>query len=248
LIIIIMAVDDALETPLPVRASRAELVARELEREIVDNKEAGEWIGTKHDLRRRFRVGIATVSEALRLLDARGLVEARPGPGGGVFVAPPSNRLTSAHAVLGFQSESRSYEDSLEVRDALEPVIAVYAARHHSPADIKALRKLVAQMDAAKDDPPAFFTYNWQLHRRIAKLCPNDQLRRIYLMVVDYLEASIDSAQFEIFDGLGMVTVHRNLVDAIAKGEGPHLDKAVRAHGPNRIRVQAAKPRKAKTA
>lgn len=231
------------ESPL-LRTSRAELVARELEREIINDREPGDRLGTKVELRARFLVAVATMNEALRLLETRGLIEARPGPGGGVFVAPPATRLASAHAVLGFKSEARSYEDGIEVRDALEPLIVAYAARHHRAADVRAMRRLVKQMDEARTDPPAFFDYNWALHRRIAKLCPNDQLRRVYLMIVDVLETSIDRAQFEIFDGDGMVAVHRDLVEAIAKGEGPHVARAVAAHGPSRIRVQPGNGRK----
>lgn len=66
-------------TLLAARVSRAELVARELEREIVDDRQAGERLGTKDDLRKRFGVAVATVNEAVRLLETRGLIEARPG-------------------------------------------------------------------------------------------------------------------------------------------------------------------------
>ena len=68
------------ESPLGARVSRAELVARELEREIADGLKAGERLGTKDDLRKRFRVAVATLNEALRLLEMRGLIEARPDP------------------------------------------------------------------------------------------------------------------------------------------------------------------------
>src|SRR5215471_9606454 len=105
------------ETLLSARVSRAELVARELEREIVDEREPGERLGTKDDLRRRFGVAVATVNEAVRLLEMRGLIEARPGPGGGVFVARPAARIAMSHIVLGFKTGSTSYEECLEVRD-----------------------------------------------------------------------------------------------------------------------------------
>ena len=51
---------------------------------------SGERLATKDDLRKRFRVAVATVNEAMRRLETRGLIEARPGPGGGVFVARPA--------------------------------------------------------------------------------------------------------------------------------------------------------------
>ena len=61
------------ESPLSARVSRAELVARELEREIAGGLAPGERLGTKDDLRQRFGVAVATVNEAVRLLETRGL-------------------------------------------------------------------------------------------------------------------------------------------------------------------------------
>jgi DNA-binding FadR family transcriptional regulator len=223
------------ETQLAARTSRAELVARELEREIVDEREPGERLGTKDDLRKRFGVAVATVNEAVRLLETRGLIEARPGPGGGVFVSRPATRVALSHTVLGFTSGSTTYEECLEVRDALEPLIDRHAARYHRPADIRALEKVLEEMQVSLDDPAAFFKANWALHRRIAKLCRNAPLRSMYLTLIDFLEASIDHAAFAGFDGDAMMEVHRNLVAAIDAGEGPHLDAAVEAHQPTQI-------------
>ena len=220
------------ETLLSARVSRAELVARELEREIIDEREAGERLGTKDDLRRRFGVAVATVNEAVRLLEMRGLIEARPGPGGGVFVARPAARIAMSHLVLGFKSGSTSYEECLEVRDALEPLIESHAARYHRVSDIRDLNRIVKGMQAAVDDPAAFFKCNWALHRRIAELCRNGPLRSMYLALIDFLEMSIDHAEFSGFDGPALVAVHRELVEAIDAGEGPRLDAAIDAHLP----------------
>jgi DNA-binding FadR family transcriptional regulator len=220
------------ESLLSARVSRAELVARELEREIVDEREPGERLGTKEDLRKRFGVAVATVNEAVRLLEMCGMIEARPGPGGGVFVARPAARVAFNHMVLGFRSGSTSYEECLEVRDALEPLIDSHAARYHRVSDIRELNRIVKHMEAVKDDPAAFFKCNWALHRRIAQLCRNAPLRSMYLTLVDFLEHGVEEAEFADFDGDAMVAVHRDLVRAIDAGEGPELDAAIAAHKP----------------
>src|SRR3954464_16025563 len=76
------------------RVPRAEAMARDLEAQILGGGLAhGERLGTKDDLRQRFGVAVATVNEAVRLLEMRGLIEARPGPGGGAFVANSSVRV-----------------------------------------------------------------------------------------------------------------------------------------------------------
>jgi DNA-binding FadR family transcriptional regulator len=234
------------ETLLSARVSRAELVARELEREIIDEREPGERIGTKDDLRRRFGVAVATVNEAVRLLEMRGMIEARPGPGGGVFVSRPAARIAMSHIVLGFKSGSTSYEECLEVRDALEPLIESHAARYHRASDIRELNKIVKGMERAGDDPAAFFKCNWALHRRIAQLCRNGPLRSMYLALIDFLEMSIDQAQLSRFDGPAMVALHRDLVKAIDAGEGPHLDAAIEAHVPTAGRARVSVKRAAR--
>jgi DNA-binding FadR family transcriptional regulator len=220
------------ERLLGARVSRAELVARELEREIADVREPGERLGTKDDLRRRFGVAVATVNEAVRLLEMRGMIEARPGPGGGVFVARPAVRVALSHMVLGFKTGSTTYEECLEVRDALEPVIDAHAARYHRAGDIRELNRIVSDMEKAKDDPAAFFKCNWALHRRIAGLCRNTPLRSMYLALIDFLEHCVDQAEFARFDGDAMVAVHRELVEAIDAGERARLEAAIEAHQP----------------
>lgn len=243
----IVAMLTGTESLLGARVSRAELVARELEREIVDEREPGERLGTKEDLRKRFGVAVATVNEAVRLLEMRGMVEARPGPGGGVFVAQPAARVALSHLVFGFKSGSTTYEECLEVRDALEPLIDSHAARYHRAGDIRELKRIVKSMEAAEDDPAAFFKCNWALHRRIAELCRNTPLRSMYLALIDFLEYSIDRAEFARFDGEGLVDVHRDLVEAIDRGEGPELDAAIEAHLPtsdhDRLSLRSGIPR-----
>ena len=148
------------ESLLGARVSRAELVARELEREIADEREPGERLGTKEDLRKRFGVAVATVNEAVRLLEMRGMIEARPGPGGGVFVARPAARVAFNHLVLGFKSGSTTYEECLEVRDALEPLIDSHAARYHRVSDIRDMNRIVKGMETVREtlEPDGDFT------------------------------------------------------------------------------------------
>src|ERR1700704_266749 len=86
------------------RLSRAEALARELEEEISAGVlSTGDRLGTKEDLRQRFNVAVATVNEAVKLLETRGLVVARPGPGGGVFVASPASPQRNEPLIMGFR-------------------------------------------------------------------------------------------------------------------------------------------------
>jgi DNA-binding FadR family transcriptional regulator len=84
------------------RVSLGEAIARELEQEITGGElSPGQRLGTKEELRSRFGVALATINEAIRLLEMRGMLTARPGPGGGVFVTHASTRARLNHFVMG---------------------------------------------------------------------------------------------------------------------------------------------------
>jgi DNA-binding FadR family transcriptional regulator len=210
---------------LPVRISRAEELSRILEQEIV--------AGTKEDIRKRYGYAVATVNEALRLLEARGLIEARPGPGGGVFVAGPSSRVRLNHLVLGFKADDAPFTDCLAVRNALEPLVCREASRHCRARDAKALRQVVEQMERHTNEPSEFLRLNWDLHRRMARMGGNAPLTTLYLTLLDFVQDGLEDVRGdEFFDAEENLAVHKELVEAIIDGEPKRLTRAIERHTP----------------
>jgi GntR family transcriptional regulator, transcriptional repressor for pyruvate dehydrogenase complex len=225
------------------RLSRAEALAREIEEEISAGVlNTGDRLGTKDDLRQRFNVAVATVNEAVKLLDTRGMVEARPGPGGGVFVASPATRMRSGAMFMGFEWTEASMADYHEVRNALEPIIYHHAARHRSEADIRALRSILANMAAHLDQPRAYARYNTAFHRRIAKLSPNAPLRSMYVTLLDFFENDLAVENLPDAVHPDNIDVHRQLVDAIEQGDMAELELAIRRHDSHRLNLGMFKP------
>lgn len=218
----------------PVRISRAEELSRRLEQEIVDNGLlAGERLGTKEDIRNRFGYAVATVNEALRLLETRGLIEARPGPGGGIFVASPSSRVRLNLLVLGFQVNDAPFTDCLAVRNALEPLVCRGASEHCKAADAKALRAIVSRMQKQTDNQKEFLRLNWDLHRRIAKMGTNAPLKTLYLTLLDFVDDGFDQVPGDqVFDAEKNLRVHEELVEAVIDGDRKRLAKAIERHRP----------------
>jgi DNA-binding FadR family transcriptional regulator len=225
------------------RLSRAEALAREIEEEISAGVvTTGDRLGTKDDLRRRFGVAAATVNEAVKLLETRGLAGARPGPGGGVFVASPAERMRGGPMFMGFEWAGATPADYHEVRGALEPIICRHAARHRTGADIRALRAILASMSAHLDEPRAYARYSAAFHRRIAKLTPNAPLRSMYLTLLDFFEDEAAAGDLPAAVHPGNVDVHRQLVDGIEQGEVPELEGAIRRHDRHRLNPGALVP------
>ena len=227
---------DELDVRRDPHLSRAEHIARALERDIAAGQlTTTDRLGTREELRERFNVAAATMNQAIRLLGTRGLVEARPGPGGGVFVTSPAARLGPGPFMNGHEWETASIADYHEVREALEPSITRHAARHHRAADIRDLQRIVDQMQATLDDPIHYLRLNTTFHRRVASMSRNAPLRSMYATVLDYFESTVVRSELPARIDQVNVDVHRELAVALDGGDGPALEAAIARHGQHRV-------------
>ncbi|MEM8729558.1 MAG: FCD domain-containing protein, partial [Pseudomonadota bacterium] len=94
-----------------------------------------------------FAVSKGTVREALRILEAQGLIATRTGPGGGSFVGEVSQ--DRALSLLGnyFYFHDLSLADIYQMRKALEPELAAGLAGALSPAQLSELAEMVGAHD-----------------------------------------------------------------------------------------------------
>ena len=210
----------AAERPV-VRQSRAESVADQL-MAIAETAPPGVRLGSKEELRGRCRVSVGTFNEAVRIVQSRGIVSVRPGPGGGVFVSaqPPMVRL--GNSVLALDASQTSVAEAVRIRDALDPLLVEDALWHACPADIAEMREIIADMTAAADrcDPTAFVHANWTLHARIAAVSPHPILRSLYINLLDEIESHtlsvLPAADESLPDYIGTrLSLHVAIVDAL---------------------------------
>lgn len=221
------------ETP----RSRAEELALALEADIRDRGLApGEMISTMPELRAATGLARSTVSEAVRLLRERGLIEIRPGRGGGLFVVEPTPVIRLRHTLLTVGQGATTTSDAIELREALEAFIALQACRYHTDDDIVQLRTDLAAMYGAQDDWEAFMKANWALHRHIAMICPNEMARAVYLSTLGYLqqasspEITGDTPELISLYRRRRYVVHEELVNAIADGDESSLGTIIAEH------------------
>jgi DNA-binding FadR family transcriptional regulator len=217
-------------------------IARQLEREISGGAHLpGERIGTREDLRRRFDVSVGTINEAVRLAVARGLIVSRTGPGGGLFLAEASTRMQRSLLFADYAGDDDAdTQDYIDLRDALEPLACRSAASNCNSDDAEAFVVLLGRMRDAADRPEMYMIQNWNLHRRVAQCIRNPLLHSMYLVVLDALEATLESVSYDAAVVEQHLQVHAELIDAIVAGPGQRLEDALKRHAAGPLRATHA--------
>ncbi|MFC6879067.1 MULTISPECIES: FadR/GntR family transcriptional regulator [Actinomadura] len=220
----------------PAAPSRAEMAAQRVAA-LAQSAEPGSRLGTKEALRTLCEVSVGTFNESLRLLQARGLVTVRPGPGGGIFTAEPSPMVRLGNSVLALDAQQTGVADAVRIRDALDPLLIEDALWHASPADIAALRRRLEAMEraVADADPVAFVHANWGLHARIADISPNALLRSLYKNLLDLIESHTLGVLPGGEQPLAEYVVqrhrlHADLVDALDRRDRDEALRLIEAH------------------
>lgn len=108
----------------------AELVARDITQLIVDQAlQPGDLVGTEPDLMAREGVSRALLREAVRLLEHHHIARMRRGPGGGLFVMPPSVSAVTEVVAIYLAHRGMKLTELAEMRTGVEVSLADLAAQ-----------------------------------------------------------------------------------------------------------------------
>ena len=164
-----------------------------------------------------FGVSALPVREAIRRLEAEGLVIYRPNAGAQVAPAEPS-----------------LYEDELTVLALLEGYATALAAPSLTPADLELLREKTDLMVAAMEhiDTLSFGRHNREFHEVIYDRCPNPALIEMLSDVGRRLDAIRRTVFTHIpYRGATSIAEHRELIELLAEPAAPErIEGAARNH------------------
>jgi DNA-binding FadR family transcriptional regulator len=207
----------------------AVLLAEAITEDLVRNGvEAGTTLPPEAVMMRQYDVGRATVREALRLLEARGLIEVRPGRSGGPVVRnlDPSE-FAQALALLLRVSES-SVREVVEAREVIEPALAAQAALNRTDEDIDEIRVVQKLVAASVDDEEAFSLHNRAFHGRIAAASGNQPMHVFWQAISLIADGHVAGVRYRRSDRVAGAMVHERIIDAII---GRDADAAARLMG-----------------
>jgi DNA-binding FadR family transcriptional regulator len=168
-------------------------IADELRRLIVAGKlSEGESLGHEPDLVERFGVSRPSLREALRILEAEGLITVVRGMLGGIVVHKPDERMTARTAALVLQARNVSLADVFEARSLLEPIaVRMVASSRSRRAAAAELRHLIGDEERLIMDPDAFGPANAQFHERLVALAGNQTLTIVAQMLNEVVARAV---------------------------------------------------------
>jgi GntR family transcriptional repressor for pyruvate dehydrogenase complex len=126
----------------PLRAS--DEIAAQLRMAVFDGKLApGDPLGSESDLAARFGVSRLSVREAMRNLEASGVIEMRLGPKGGAHVAHGDPRRFAEALAIQLRLVGVQLAEVFDALAGLEQMASRLAAENATPADIAQLESLL---------------------------------------------------------------------------------------------------------
>jgi GntR family transcriptional regulator, transcriptional repressor for pyruvate dehydrogenase complex len=210
---------------------------------------AGDRLPSERELCERFGVSRVTVREALRVLEANGLVDIRVGSRGGAFVTAPTSRMVGEGIADLISLSSLSALEVTEARMVFELGLVPLVCERATEEDIAALYAICDRSSVAletADEYPLALSAEW--HTRFAHATHNRAIGLLAESLHDPMIRSLQQARStEPTHGRRGVEEHRALVEAVAERDVERATELMSVHL-NRTAARVAVAEKAEHA
>src|SRR3954464_1670876 len=183
----------------------------------------GDFLGTEKDLAARHGVSRIVARDALRTLEALGIVEISRGAGGGARITRGNPALFAEALAVQLELADIDREEIMTAQAAIEGLAAELAASNATRAQVARLRSLGDEAEALLDDLDAFTRSSLHFHLAVAEASGN---RVLYYQLISLQHVSWPNR-------------NRTLNRAVAR-------KILDAHRELTALIEAKKPREAR--
>jgi len=188
----------------------------------------GDQIPAERDLAERFGVSRTAVREAIKSLTEKGLIEVYVGRGTFVTNLSPDRVVESITLLL--RNEPHNVASLQEARELLEVPTARLAASRRSDAHLARLRAITAEMEEEHSVSPRLVDGDTEFHVELARAAGNPVLVLLSQTIVAMLRTErLQHSGFADSLSEGFAD-HREIIDAIADGDGERASQAMTDH------------------
>ena len=214
----------------PVRPTRAsDDVIAQIRRAILAGEvRPGDRLPTERELAQQFGVSRVTVRDALRALEANGLVRVKVGGQGGPFVAEPDISLLGESIGTHLHLRGATFHELAEARLALETTAARLAAERATEADLAALEAAIHQ---PRPTPGDAASSSLDFHTALVSAAHNAALLIMFTATRGLIQAAFDALHAQQPDMAETARrVHTELHVAITEHDAERAAAIMREH------------------
>jgi DNA-binding FadR family transcriptional regulator len=190
----------------------------------------GDPLPPEDELTADISVSRTVLREAVRVLAAKGLVQARPKTGTRVRERSEWNILDPD--VLSWRTEAlhdqKLYEETTEVRLAIEPLAARLAATRASDDEVAAITEAYAGMESGVGERDAYLAADLEFHSRILGSCHNELLEHLGRVLRAVLRATFMLTTSPSRSRRRALPLHRAILDGIVAGDEDAAENAAK--------------------
>ncbi|HHY94622.1 MAG TPA: FadR family transcriptional regulator [Firmicutes bacterium] len=188
----------------------------------------GQRFPSERELERQMGVSRGILREAFRVLEARGIIESRPG--GGRFLRPlDGQNLFDADA--GFLKLERAVLlDIWEARQILEVRAAQLAAERATPADIAVIEQVVEEFFQSQFELGEQLDRDLDFHAAVARATGNFVIHELVKLQVNILRQHRQQMHLPKSEWAAMCKEHFHILEAIRNRDGQEAARRMEKH------------------
>lgn len=210
---------------------KTEHVAQQLLDMIIGSGlEPGNAIGTEAELLAQFEVSRPTMRESLRILESNGVLELRPGPGGGIIVKKPSIEIIERALSVFLRLHGVPFITLIKTREVIEPALAAEAALNGSDADFDELQASIDRMKTIGHDQAALINENKIFHGVIARASGNQVMEIFWDAISGLAAGDRHGINFTARNIQHICAAHQSVLDACRARDSGAAYERMREH------------------
>lgn len=226
-------INEAMKKLKPITRSRTSLVDVVVERIhdaiVKGGLAAGDRLPSEFELSSSLQVSRTVLREAIRRLEAVGLLEVRRGSG--MYVGDRAGLSNCMQLVrTAMRIAPREMLLFAEFRAALEIYCARRAAELATPEDLLELTALCEQMDSPDLDEGEAMRIDFEFHRKLTATAGNELMDSVMDVVREFVVEGMERTTPHPRDTRLSRRRHRDILAAIESGDAEAAEKAMRIH------------------
>jgi GntR family transcriptional repressor for pyruvate dehydrogenase complex len=218
----------------PVKTGKiSQRIARQIKDTILSGAiKSGDRLPPERELVERFQASRISIREALKNLEASGLLTIKPGSG--VFVSEVNSRPMSESLASILRIKKVSMNELSEARMILEPTIARLACERMTPEDLQKLEENIAEALAVIKSNVSARVRNIEFHALLAESSRNSVLTLTMKTLLDVLQEMsseiVDDSPENVEIASQTVRTHKKILQALRNKDAEEVFALMRKH------------------